>query len=197
MPRSTKIILDAMSCYLQNIIACTVRAATTKQTSNSKKSLVLLLHGQRRNYCGPNLGRPQPNSDATHTSSDDPLTVFEKRIRSGEYKKDAHQTAVVHALQSLYEKLDSYEPQPPQTAGLFSWFGAKKASSTVEVPKGLYIHGSVGGGKTTLMDLFYDCCDMVSEHNVFIATKIFHGQYHPLLLFSRLIAKSVYISIRL
>lgn len=150
----------SMSCYLQNIIISTVRAATTKQTS--RNTLVLLLHGQHRNYCGPNLGRAQPTSDATHTSSDDPLTVFEKRIRSGEYKADAHQTAVVHALQSLYEKLESYEPQPPQTGGLFSWFGAKKTASPIEVPKGLYIHGSVGGGKTTLMDLFYDCCDMVS-----------------------------------
>lgn len=154
-----------MSCYLQNIISSSLRAATTKQTKNT---LVLLLQQQpqqQRNYCGPNLDRSQYNGDANdNKSSDDPLTTFEKRVQSGEYKEDPHQTAVVHALQSLYEKLQhGYQPKPPQSSGLFaSLFGGMKKESQIDAPKGLYIHGSVGGGKTTLMDLFYDCCDMVS-----------------------------------
>lgn len=44
---------------------------------------------------------------------------------------------------------------------LFSFFGGGKSKSVVQdipedLPRGLYLYGDVGSGKTMLMDLFYD-----------------------------------------
>lgn len=95
-----------------------------------------------------------------------PIRVLEQKIQSGELKEDKHQEQVMIALQKLYETIQTYEPPVPAAANrLFGkWFSPKSAKSSINdsIPKGLYIHGSVGGGKTTLMDLFYDCCKTVS-----------------------------------
>ena len=93
-----------------------------------------------------------------------PISVFEERIKSGVLKPDSHQVQVTNALQSLYENAKTYVPaKPVSQSGLFSWPWQTKPTSHIgsSLMKGLYIHGSVGGGKTTLMDMFYDCCDTV------------------------------------
>lgn len=94
-----------------------------------------------------------------------PLSVLEARIRSGELKSDSHQLAVAKALQVLYDEVRTYTPPTSSyKSGLFSWLGSSRKEPTVKIQKGLYIHGSVGGGKTMLMDLFYDNCDVVSVY---------------------------------
>lgn len=68
---------------------------------------------------------------------------------------DDHQLEVCSELQALYEQVNTYEPKSP---GVMKWFSFGKKESTEANVKGLYIYGSVGGGKTMLMDLFFDCC---------------------------------------
>ena len=53
-------------------------------------------------------------------------------------------------LQLLANRLDAYEP--PSRTDWFSFFTRKRG----EVPKGLYLFGGVGRGKTMLMDLFFE-----------------------------------------
>lgn len=54
--------------------------------------------------------------------------------------------------------VESLDPRPPSFFG--SLFGRKKRSDELGIPenlpKGLYMYGDVGCGKTMLMDLFYD-----------------------------------------
>lgn len=94
-----------------------------------------------------------------------PANVYEQRIKDDNLKPDPHQEAVINALQLLYEQVNNYKPVPTSktsSSSFFKWFQRDDNSgSPILAPKGLYIHGSVGGGKTTLMDLFYDCCDTV------------------------------------
>lgn len=95
-----------------------------------------------------------------------PIDVLNERIQSGAYKVDAHQEKVTAALQYVYDSIQVYTPNKPVSSGLFSWLrkGNEDITSVKsEAPKGLYIHGSVGGGKTTLMDLFYDCCTSIDR----------------------------------
>lgn len=91
--------------------------------------------------------------------------MFQQRIASGELKDDPHQKSVIAALQTLYDQVQSYRPQPKAKSG--GWFnfgnGGDTAANRV---KGLYIYGSVGGGKSTLMDLFYDCCSMKKRDRI-------------------------------
>lgn len=62
--------------------------------------------------------------------------------------KDSHQLVVLQALQKLYEELIS-ENQSRQTT--FSFLRRNK------LIKGVYLWGSVGIGKTFMMDCFYHC----------------------------------------
>lgn len=82
-----------------------------------------------------------------------PLAVLQERIGNGELMHDDYQYRITEGLQRLYENIQGYTPP---VHGLFSgWF--KKVT---KAPKGLYIYGAVGGGKTMLMDLFYNCCEV-------------------------------------
>lgn len=101
---------------------------------------------------------------ATSSSNtrDGPTEIFRKKIQDGELKEDAHQDEVVEALQTLYDKIQGYQPvEQPKPNKLLKWFTKSPNRSNQQIPKGLYIHGSVGGGKTTLMDIFYDSCTKV------------------------------------
>jgi cell division protein ZapE len=60
---------------------------------------------------------------------------------------DPAQERVAAALETLATKLEGYEP------GRKSLFGFGRAAPS---PRGLYIHGPVGRGKSMLMDLFYE-----------------------------------------
>lgn len=96
-----------------------------------------------------------------------PVAVLEQKFRTNELKADAHQENVMIALQKLFETIQTYAPPPAAAKNqLFAnWFPRKSVKSSIDdsIPRGLYIYGSVGGGKTTLMDLFYDCCKSVSD----------------------------------
>lgn len=95
-----------------------------------------------------------------------PLAVFQERIDNGELMHDDYQYRITENLQRLYENIQGYTPP---VHGLFSgWF--KKVTKT---PKGLYIYGAVGGGKTMLMDLFYNCCEVHFLILVFMTHNIF------------------------
>jgi cell division protein ZapE len=77
--------------------------------------------------------------------------AYQAEIASGAIEPDAAQAEVAEAYAALDQRLATYKPQRKQglLARLFS-NGDKD-----EAPRGLYIHGEVGRGKTMLMDLFF------------------------------------------
>jgi cell division protein ZapE len=82
-------------------------------------------------------------------SSPSPLRArYEQLIASRAIESDAAQAEAVSKLETLEAHLDRYKPRKP---GLF---GRLFAEGTPP-PRGLYIHGEVGRGKTMLMDLFF------------------------------------------
>lgn len=76
------------------------------------------------------------------------LKAYEALIAGGELRPDTDQAAAAARLDDLQRALE----QAPQTSGfLGKLFG--KAPTT---PRGIYMWGAVGRGKSMLMDLFYD-----------------------------------------
>jgi cell division protein ZapE len=75
--------------------------------------------------------------------------VSERRFES-----DPAQAKLVAKLDALADKLRDYKSEA-RPSGLLRLFGAKPT----EPPRGLYIHGPVGRGKTMLMDLFFDAVE--------------------------------------
>lgn len=69
---------------------------------------------------------------------------------------DEYQLKIAEQLQIVYEDVRGYEPE--KEGFLAKWMGKSKRKK--KAPKGLYLYGAVGGGKTMLMDLFYSCCQV-------------------------------------
>jgi cell division protein ZapE len=86
-----------------------------------------------------------------------PSSSFRKRyqsqVQSGAIEADPAQARAVDALVALEERLKGYKPPRPPKKGLIGkLFGDKPTSP----PRGVYIHGKVGRGKTMLMDMFFE-----------------------------------------
>jgi len=81
-----------------------------------------------------------------------PLATYQARIKSGHLLEDKHQLEAIIKLQDTFDSIQGYTPAS-QPGLLSRWLGGQKG---IDAPKGLYIHGAVGGGKTMIMDLFHD-----------------------------------------
>ena len=76
--------------------------------------------------------------------------AYQAQIADGAIEPDAAQAEVAEAYAALDQRLAAYKPQRKQ--GLLSRLFSNDKD---EAPRGLYIHGEVGRGKTMLMDLFF------------------------------------------
>ena len=75
-------------------------------------------------------------------------------IASGELKPDPAQKAMAARFDRLLA--DLHAQRPARKSSALGWLFASRKPETVSVPKGLYIHGGVGRGKTMLMDMFFE-----------------------------------------
>jgi cell division protein ZapE len=84
-------------------------------------------------------------------------------VEAGAIERDPAQVAVVRRLAALAEVLGARRLGRKSSA--LGWLLGGKQAST-EAPKGLYIWGSVGRGKTMLMDMFYDAAPVPKRRRV-------------------------------
>jgi cell division protein ZapE len=75
---------------------------------------------------------------------------YQALITTGAIEPDAAQERVAEAFADLEQRLSRYKPLRKQ--GLFGRLFADKDNAA---PRGLYVYGDVGRGKTMLMDLFF------------------------------------------
>jgi len=90
------------------------------------------------------------------TPSDAFRAHYQSLVDSGAIEPDPAQAEVADALAELERSLSTYKPVRKQ--GLFGRLFADKS----DPPRGLYVYGEVGRGKTMLMDLFFQNCPV--EH---------------------------------
>jgi cell division protein ZapE len=81
---------------------------------------------------------------------------YEKRVAAGELERDPAQENVVARLDRIATELSTLRHASRATP-LERLFASRKA---VPAPRGLYVHGPVGRGKTMLMDMFFQAVDI-------------------------------------
>ena len=82
------------------------------------------------------------------------LEKYRSYVSDGTLDSDPAQALLVEKLEILANRLTSY--RPPERTDFLSYFTRKRG----EIPKGLYIFGKVGRGKTFAMDMFFEAVPM-------------------------------------
>ena len=96
------------------------------------------------------------------------VEALEDRIKNGELVFDARQLAAARRLERLARELEQL-PIPAATGGrrgFWQRLTQPNASSPLQSPRGLYIHGDVGRGKSMLMDLFFGNIELEAKRRV-------------------------------
>jgi cell division protein ZapE len=86
------------------------------------------------------------------------ITRYEALVAAGELKPDPEQAAAAGRLAALATEL---EATPKRGSTLWRALGRKP-----EAPRGAYLWGGVGRGKSMLMDLFFGCLDIRRKRRV-------------------------------
>lgn len=88
-----------------------------------------------------------------------PIEIYNARIAKGELREDVDQLQTLQALQNLAEAIEGYKPKS-------KWLMSGLFGVQAPRPKGLYIYGGVGRGKSMLMDLFFDASPIKRKRRV-------------------------------
>jgi cell division protein ZapE len=89
-------------------------------------------------------------------ASASPLSLYRARIASGDVKGDAAQERIAARLDQLHADLIAPDRGAVLERGWLARLGLAGRSAPRPAPRGVYIHGPVGRGKSMLMDLFND-----------------------------------------
>ena len=80
-----------------------------------------------------------------------PLARYEQWLSRPGFASDPAQRRAAEQLEAIYQRLVA---QPAPARRWWQWRGDEAAA---DAPKGLYLWGTVGRGKTLLVDMFFDC----------------------------------------
>lgn len=125
-----------------------------------------------------------------------PKDTYQQDLKKKGFSFDPAQAAIVDELQRLY---DETLTRPSKNGFLKSLLKRNK-----QAPKGLYIWGSVGRGKTYLVDTFYNCLpfeDKIRLHyhrfmkRVHDELRRFKGEKNPLFFVAQRLAKEARVII--
>jgi cell division protein ZapE len=94
-----------------------------------------------------------------------PLARYRSLIRDGAIRPDPLQEQAAARLDRLARELEAALP-PGNSGGLLSRLGFGREPSRPAAPRGIYLHGGVGRGKSMLMDLFADTVPGVPHRRV-------------------------------
>ncbi len=101
-------------------------------------------------------------SEVERIEASSPLEWYWKFSQQSDFESDPSQLAVLEHLERLHDDLEQYRQyRQGKINRLVTNFGGGK-----KPPRGLYIWGSVGRGKSLMMDAFYNVCTLKRKRRV-------------------------------
>ncbi len=103
------------------------------------------------------------DDDPDSLSTASPLVRYRAAVKAGRVKEDPLQIGILTRLEVLQAELAGYVPvgaEPPR------WLGWLKRDRRSVRPQGVYLHGSVGRGKSMVMDLFFASAPVPKKRRV-------------------------------
>ena len=98
--------------------------------------------------------------------ADGPLPAWRAQVAAKALSGDPDQEVCARALQDLHDALGVFAAAG-RTGGWLGRFGfGRRTEPAAEAPKGIYIHGGVGRGKSMLMDLFFETAPVAAKRRV-------------------------------
>jgi cell division protein ZapE len=112
---------------------------------------------------GPVFAKPGADSGGGGSG---PAALYRERSAAGIIHADPAQQRAAARLQQLHETLSSLRPsyRPGGRRGLLARIG--RAERGLAIPRGLYLWGPVGRGKSMLMDLFFAAAPVAAKRRV-------------------------------
>ena len=126
------------------------------------------------------------DKSVTRPATDGPLSRYRALLEKGEVKPDEAQAHAAEKLQGLHDALKGFKA-PPRRAGFLARFGIGQDDPAEETPRGLYLFGPVGRGKSMLMDLFFEGAPVMRKRRVHFYA--FMGEVHDKLHHWRSVTK--------
>ncbi|MDE1900223.1 MAG: AFG1 family ATPase [Alphaproteobacteria bacterium] len=90
----------------------------------------------------------------------DLAALYQEKIDAGDLRLDPAQQEALSVFQAFAARLQDYRPAPAR--GLMS----KLFGKAPDAPRGLYLYGDVGRGKSMLMDLFFAAAPVAKKRRV-------------------------------
>ena len=117
--------------------------------------------------------RAAMDTNVAHPPSPGPLTAYRAMVTGGELAPDTSQEDAAKRLQSLWNVLRGYDPPVSRRnsggPGLLRRFLRRGKAAPIApegTPKGLYLVGAVGRGKSMLMDLFFVTAEVTRKQRI-------------------------------
>ncbi|XP_070972366.1 AFG1 like ATPase a isoform X1 [Oncorhynchus clarkii lewisi] len=151
-----------LSSKMSPLVSPIIRFLLKDQYYSSKTICNGVANISRRGYSTDALPQPAAEDSNAAAAYSGPLEHYNSLVRDESLQEDPHQKAVVQTLDKMHKTLRGYNNQP---TSLFSKFFSKP-----KPPKGYYIYGDVGTGKTMVMDMFYSYVETKKKKRVH-----FHG----------------------
>lgn len=91
------------------------------------------------------------------------INIYDGLVEQNVLRNDDRQRSVIKNLHQLSEDIMKYKPRKP---GFFDKVLGNSKVLKQKVPKGIYLYGSVGCGKTMLMDMFYENVQLENKQRI-------------------------------